>query len=132
MESEPVALAVDYDQQKNTDNIYVVNRGSNTISVIDGKTNNVSRTVPLDFQPVSITVDPESHRLYINSLDFSQGATISVIDPAAVPLKTDPKYIQVGSEPKYIAINPKTDKIYVANTGSNTTSVIDGKTSSCN
>ena len=58
---------------------------------------------------------PESHRLYISSLDFSQGATVSVIDPAAVPLKTDPKYIQVGSEPKYIAINPKTDNIYVAN-----------------
>jgi YVTN family beta-propeller protein len=125
---QPIDLAVDYDQQKKIDNIYVVNRGSNTISVIDGKTNNVIRTVPLDFRPVSVTVDPESHRLYINSLDFSQGETISEINAAAVPLKTDPKYIQVGSEPKYIAINPKTDKIYVVNRGSNTTSVIDGRT----
>src|SRR5205085_12508104 len=116
-----------YDQQKNTDNIYVVNRVSSTISVIDGKTNNVSRTLPLDFQPVSITVDPESHLLYINSLDFSQGATVSVINPAVV-LKTAPKYIQVGNTPQYIDINPKTDKIYVVHHGSNTISVIDGRT----
>ena len=38
------------------------------------------------------------------------------------------KTLTVGKSPNGVAVNPRTDKIYVANTGSNTISVIDGKT----
>ena len=37
-----------------------------------------------------------------------------------------PKYIQVGDDPQYIVANPTTHKVYVANAGSNSVSVIDG------
>ena len=36
--------------------------------------------------------------------------------------------IRVGDRPVDIAVNPATNLIYVANSGSNTTSVIDGST----
>ena len=38
--------------------------------------------------------------------------------------------ITVGKNPPSVAVNPKTNRIYVANYGDNTVSVIDGKTNS--
>jgi len=45
-------------------------------------------------------------------------------DPAVIAT------IPVGSGPSDVAVNPNTDRIYVANSGSDTLSVIDGATNS--
>jgi YVTN family beta-propeller protein len=121
---QPRDLVADYDQQKNINKIYVANWLSKTISIIEGKTDSVINTISMgDVRPVSITVDPESHNLYLNALDFRYGGTGSEVNASSAP--SYPKYIQVGDDPQYIAVNPTTHKIYVANTGSNTVSVID-------
>ena len=79
----PMDLVADYDQQKNINKIYVANRNSETISVIDGKTDKVINTIPLgNVRPVSITLDPESHNLFLNTLDFSYGGTEYEINSA--------------------------------------------------
>jgi YVTN family beta-propeller protein len=48
--------------------------------------------------------------------------TVSVIDD--VTDKKEAPDIHVGKDPTYMTINPETNKIYVANSGSNTVSVI--------
>jgi YVTN family beta-propeller protein len=40
------------------------------------------------------------------------------------------KNIIVGEDPRSVSINPNTNKVYVANSKSNTISVVDGKTNS--
>ena len=52
--------------------------------------------------------------------------TVSVIDGATGTVVGSP--ISVGSGPYAVAVNPTTNKIYVANFGGNTVSVIDGAT----
>jgi YVTN family beta-propeller protein len=126
----PIDIAIDdiatYNNPKNDKSyIYVANADSETVSMIDGKTNNVIRSIPLEFIPRSIAVDRQSDMLYINSLDLTAGGILEVRDNS-VP--EHPKYVQVGNDPQHLAINPTTNKIYVANTGSDSVSVIDGKT----
>ena len=70
-----------------TNEIYVTNLGSNTVSKINSNTGNVT------------------------NIRFETS-----------PNGTSPN----GTSPNRIAINPETNKIYVANSGSNTVSVIDG------
>ena len=126
----PIDIAVDNiaiynNPENNRSYIYVANAGSETVSMIDGKTNNVIRTIPLEVSPRSISIDRQSDMLYINSLDLSFGGILEVRNNFVPDY---PKYVQVGNDPQHLAINPTTNKIYVANTGSDSVSVIDGKT----
>ena len=116
----PIDIAVDDDENHN---IYVINNRSKTVSIIDGKTNNVKGTIPLEFSPKSISIDHQSNMLYINSLDLTAGGILEVRNNT---VSDYPKYVQVGNDPRHIAVNPTTNKVYVANTGSNTVSVIGG------
>jgi YVTN family beta-propeller protein len=57
-------------------NLYVVNRDSDTVSVISGQTNTVIRTIPVGNFPVGIAFDSANGNLYVvNSGD----GTVSVI-----------------------------------------------------
>ena len=47
--------------------VYVANYYDNTISVIDGKTNRVTITIPVDTHPSAISVNPLTNIIYISS-----------------------------------------------------------------
>lgn len=115
----PAALAVN----PTTNQIYVANCGSNTITVIDGQTN-ATTTIGVGNCPHAVTVNPATNRVYVANSDGS----ISVIDGAtnAVVNIVDP------GTPGQIAVNSLTDKIYVANTyiTVDDVGVIDGATNS--
>jgi YVTN family beta-propeller protein len=108
--------------------LYVANRGSDSISVIDyfisndGKFKNTTvANIPVQKYPSSIAINPSTNRLYVpnyysNTVSVIDGSSNRVIDT-----------VSVGSNPASIAINPKTNMIYIANYGSNTVSVIDGE-----
>jgi YVTN family beta-propeller protein len=72
-----------------------------------------------------IALNPHLNKVYITTTNISNGySSIMVMDCSTNQITNSG--IQVGREPQSIAVNPTTDKIYVANTGNNTVSVIDG------
>jgi YVTN family beta-propeller protein len=96
--------------------LYVANRGSNSVSVIDyfisneGKFKNTTiASIPVQKYPSSIAINPSTNRIYVANY-YSN--TVSVIDGSSnIVIDT----IKVGSNPSSIAINPSTNRIYVAN-----------------
>ena len=65
------------DVNPNTKMVYVTNQDSNTVSIIDGKTNNVVKTALVGKSPFRISVDEKTNKVYVANKD---GNTISVID----------------------------------------------------
>jgi len=55
---------------------YVVNQGSNTVSVIDSETNQVAATVPTGAAPTSIAMMPDGRRAYVSNVG---SATLTVL-----------------------------------------------------
>jgi YVTN family beta-propeller protein len=124
----PVDIAIDRDRQL----IFVANRDSNTISVIDGGTEKVLAKIPVGRLPMGLAIDPFTSVLYVANAGSN---TVSVIDymlAESVSFKSNliaNVSMSVGNYPNDVAVNPTTNKIYVANQGaSNTVSVIDGNT----
>jgi YVTN family beta-propeller protein len=56
---------------------YVVNEGSNTVSVIDARTNQVTATIPTGENPSSIAVLPNGRQAYVSNLD---SGTLTVLE----------------------------------------------------
>jgi YVTN family beta-propeller protein len=116
----PVAVAVN----PVTNIIFVANRDSNSVTVINGVTN-WSGALPVGSSPVAIAVNPATNKIYV----ANQGgnAAVTVIDGATfstVPIVTG------QLTPVAIAVNPVTNRVYVVNQNSNTVTVIDGYTNS--
>ncbi len=103
-----------------TNRIYVANRDSNDVSVIDGNSNTIVATIPVGSNPAGVDVDPSTNLVYVTN----QGSNnVSVISGAS---NTVIATIQVGTGPLGVAVNPATNRIYVGNGESNNVSVIDG------
>ena len=96
-------LAVDDEDNK----VYVSSSGSNNISVINGKTNEVIDTIELDYKPKSLDINPQKNELYIS---YYNSPNITVID-SKTNQEIDP--IILDYVPGKIAVNPNTSEIYV-------------------
>jgi YVTN family beta-propeller protein len=122
-----------------TNKIYVTNRRSNSISVINGATNTVTTTLslPLGSHPTVEDVDLVTNKIYVVNNGNGSGTTMDVIDGNTDTITT---MVTVGNYPVSLAVNPVTNKIYVTNFCGNdpncqsdagaqgTVSVIDGVT----
>ena len=105
--------------------------GANTVTVIDGATNNTT-TVAVGDGPRAVAVNAVTNKIYVASLPDSAGAeTVTVIDGVTNNITT----VTIGSysviiDPLAVAVNPSTNKIYVLNgdQNSNIVTVIDGAT----
>lgn len=112
--TKPQAVAVN----PSTNKIYVANRESNNVTVIDG-TDNSTVNVTVGSGASDIAVNTVTNKIYVaNTL----ANTVTVIDGVNNSTAT----IAVGNFPVAIEINPLTNKIYVANQSSNTATIIDG------
>jgi YVTN family beta-propeller protein len=111
-----------------TDKIYVSSASQNSAFVIDGATNTVA---PLSVVgPATDTaVNPATNKIYVTAEAMN---SVSVVDGSTDTLA---KTVTVGTAPVGIAVDPVSDKIYVANWCGNATaclsspdtvSVIDG------
>jgi len=101
--------------------VYVANRDTNDVSVINTTSNAVVATIAVGSMPNGVAVNPVTNRVYVanygsNSVSVINGETNTVIGSP----------ITVGREPSFIAVNPSTNKIYVSNHGSSSVTVLRG------
>lgn len=138
----PAGIAINI----STNKAYVTDYASNTVFVIDLKTDGVIHRIKVGTNPVGISVNPISNRIYVTNVGDN---TVSVIDGANNQILVNsnsrtitpfiqPSFEDSGSSTKipvnvkfpliasFAAVNSATNKVYVTNTASNTVSVIDG------
>ena len=102
--------------------VYVVNNGSDTVSVINPATNAVVATITVGTNPVGVGYASAQNLIYV----ANQGSnTVSVIDPATNAVVAT---ITVGAAPYGIGYAATQNLIYVANSGADTVSVINPAT----
>jgi YVTN family beta-propeller protein len=94
--------------------------GSNEIAVIDTESDTITRSLPFDTLPASITVSPDSKTLYVarlgdNTLEAVSAATGELVHPA----------ITVGSAPAWITISPDGSTVYTLNFLTGDVTVVD-------
>jgi DNA-binding beta-propeller fold protein YncE len=142
--SAPLAAVVD----TRTDTVYVMNGTSNTVSVLNGARCNASvrsgcgrpvATVKVGKMPVAAVINPATRTLYVANL---AGGSVSVINAATCNAVTTrgcgqpARTVADQAGPDWIDVNPATDTVYTANSGTaspptgDTVSVINGAT--CN
>jgi YVTN family beta-propeller protein len=98
---------------------YVVNYGSDNVSVISLSTNAVIATIPVGVAPYRAVFTPDGSKAYVtNTVDD----TVSVIDTAT---HTVIATVPVGVGPLTLDVSPDGTKVYVANNTSRTISIID-------
>lgn len=117
----PSGIAITPDSSK----VYVAN-SIGTVSVIDTSTDNEVKRIPVGFEPGGMAITPTGcavSKAYVTN--FGDG-TVSVIDVQNDTVIGDP--IRVGLGPRGITLTPDCSKVYVANSFSNTVSVINTST----
>ncbi|GAA0811250.1 YncE family protein [Spirilliplanes yamanashiensis] len=106
---EPAKVAVN----SRTNTVYVSNanrRGTDSsVTVIDGATNRITATVPVDRYALGIAVNAADDRVYVSNytsetLTVLDGRTLGVVGKA-----------YVGGSPTGVEYNPVTKKVYVTN-----------------
>ncbi len=100
--------------------VWVVNRKSNSVSVIDTHSLKTIKTIAVGKAPFAL--DTDSRYAYIANV---QSNTLSIIDLQSL---TEIKHIKTGRMPYGVAVDRKQHKIYVSNQQENTVNVIDSQT----
>jgi YVTN family beta-propeller protein len=112
--TNPVNLALLPSSSK----LYVVNRGSNSVTVISAANNTVVATIPVGSNPVWTVASADSSRVFV----VNQGSgNVSVVDATS---DTVIATVTVGSSPNYAVFDARNQRVVVTNPGSNTVSVI--------
>nr|WP_261788285.1 beta-propeller fold lactonase family protein [Methanosarcina thermophila] len=126
----PYGVAVTPDERK----VYVTHANSDKVSIIDTDTNNVTTIntgnalESLDLSPSGVAVSPDGKNVYvanhkrtIKGISGTPSGTVSVIDTATDSVVAN---VTVDKCPCGISVNKDGIKVYVANSESDTVSVI--------
>jgi DNA-binding beta-propeller fold protein YncE len=89
--------------------VYIVLAAS--IAVLDGTTNAAISTIPINFSPRAIAVNPVTNRIYVT---HSDGPGLAVIDGATNAVVTD---ISAVGGILDVAVNPTTNRVYAPAVG---------------
>src|SRR3990170_8597907 len=89
--------------------IFISNEKDNTISVIDGKTLEIIKTIKVARRPRGIVLSPDSSELFVAAGD---GDIMDVIDTKTLEVT---RQLESGPDPELMAIDPKGEIIYIAN-----------------
>jgi YVTN family beta-propeller protein len=102
---------------------YVSNGSSNTVSVLDLVYMRQDRTLQVGTGPTGLAVNPGRNEVYVVNTGLASGiGSVSVIDTDANRVVAT---IPVHKLPYFIAVDAAGHRAYVANSGSNTVSIID-------
>jgi YVTN family beta-propeller protein len=110
-----------------TNMIYVPNQTLNTVTVINGNSNQVVANIPVGALPYAAAVNPVTNLIYVSLPSSSPSPSVAVIDGAT---NTVTATIPAAAPPDGIAANPVTNRIYFTSFSSSSSSVgiIDGAT----
>ena len=120
-----------------TNKVYVTNTGSDNVTVIDGVTLSMTTLSAANaLVPTAVAVDQTTNKIYVANVGAGavcpaelmgecNPGSVTLIDGVthATTLLIDPK----ANAPRALAVDPVTDRIYVANVGSSNVSVIGGE-----
>jgi YVTN family beta-propeller protein len=102
-----------------TARIYVANRGSGTISVVNAVDHGVIATIRVGSGPLGLAVSPDGSRVYVANRG---GNRVEIVDTATNMVAGT---VPVGSGPYGIAVHPDGSRVYATNRFSGTVSVVD-------
>ncbi|MGO8947197.1 MAG: hypothetical protein ACLQUY_05945 [Ktedonobacterales bacterium] len=113
---------------------YVTESSANRLAIVDANAHQVTATVPTGAEPTAVALDLAQTPNLLYIVD-SSGNSVTVINPSAMSVRAT---IPVGQHPSGVAValpgtgisetGPHDAEIYVANTVSNTISVISAST----
>src|SRR5271168_1028616 len=101
------------------DTIYVSNEKDNTITVVDGKTLEPVKTIPVGQRPRGILLSKDEKSLYICASDSDH---IEVLDLAADKVV---RTLPSGADPENFALDPSGKLLYIANEDDNLVTIVD-------
>jgi YVTN family beta-propeller protein len=104
-----------------TDKIYVVNFYSNSVSIIDGKTNTVVGNTTIDAFPKKAVVSPDTDRIYLDTRNKGN-STLVAIDGYTNKIVNK---LKIGEYTNDMAVGPFD---ITTSPGSNNVTIIDGPT----
>lgn len=121
--SAPTGVAASPDGSK----VYVTNRTSGSVSVIRTSDNKVVNTITVGTQPESVTFSTDGTWAYVTNYGSK---SVSVIDTTLATPKVITTISNVGTNPRGIAYVQTANgpRVYVANSGAGTVSVINAST----
>ena len=105
--SMPDAIALDQAAHR----VYIANRESSTITIVDTATQQTLATVPVGKHPQALVIDPVRHCLYSAN---TASNTVSVIDEASNKLVAT---LPAGHAPYALALDAGTGTVYAADLG---------------
>jgi YVTN family beta-propeller protein len=110
-----------------TNRIYTANRTHNTVTVVDGGSDNVLANLLLGGQPHAIAVLSPLNRVYATSISSSGFGSLAVIDGSSNTVLT---YVPLGAmtTPFSVAVDPNKGRVYVGEAGAAAVAVIDALT----
>ena len=106
--SHPIALA----ETPNSQNLYVVNQGNNTVVNLSPSDLTTIATIPVDATPVWVVARSDNQRVYV----LSQGAgTLIPIDVASNAILPSLTNLSVGAGANFLLYDPNLNRLYVTN-----------------
>ena len=102
----------------------MTNADDNTVSVIDGNTYKVLKSIRVGNSPADIAINEATNMIYVANQDDDAVSVINRSKDHGTVIAA----IASGSQPHGDAFNPHTNKLYVSNVGSNTITVINATT----
>ena len=101
------------------DTIYVSNEKDNTITVVDGKTLESTKTVPVGQRPRGILLSKDAKSLYICASDSDHIEVLDLTSDQVV------RTLPSGADPEYFALDPGGKLLYIANEDDNLVTIVD-------
>jgi YVTN family beta-propeller protein len=98
---------------------YITNGKSNTVSVIDLRTFEPAKTIPVGLEPTGVSVNSKKNEIYVVN---SGSNNVSIIDAEKNAVVAT---LGVHGKPYFIDVSEDGKRAYVANSGSANVSVID-------
>src|SRR5712664_1321031 len=111
--SEPFGIAFD----PTNNNVYVANYESNTVSVIDSKSNRITHAISVGTNPNQVAYDPANQEIYVsNSGSTTVSAISSTNNKIVATIATDPVTPSTGEYgPFWLTFSPTNSEMYVTN-----------------
>jgi YVTN family beta-propeller protein len=103
--------------------VYIANRDSDTVSILDSTTNMVGSNLPVGHKPKALTVLPDGSKVYVTNRN-EDSVTVIQTGPTAADHRVLRTIWGVGQKPEGVASMPDGEYVWVANRNDDTVSIL--------